>query len=180
MNIFSVMLKFAGVKYAGAVILFSLSIFSVNAIEPIVDEDISIVDAWVRLPPPVAKNSAAYFSIINQTDKDVTIVDVATTSAEITTMHNTVIKQGMSKMIHLKTLLVPAKSQIDFLPNGKHLMLLNLTEKLSRDKAILVTFSLANGKKITTQMRVGEPAGLRSSGEIKMNHNTKDHQHDHH
>ncbi len=133
------------------------------------NKSIMVMYGWVRLTPPIAKNGAAYFTLHNSSDKDVTVVDVKTSISEKANLHDVVFNMGMAKMIHLKELVIPAGNMIAFKPGGKHLMLINLKEKLQIGKEISFTFILSNGEEITSVMKV----------KADDNGNSSEHQHKH-
>jgi len=141
-------------------VIFSLSIFSVNASEPAFTDKhsttrkLSVLDGWIRLTPPVAKNGAAYFVLYNAGQEEITIVDVKTPLAETVAMHDAVIRKGMIRMKHLSMLTVPAGARVAFAPGGKHLMLINLTETLKAGKEFPVNFTLKNGETVSAVMVV--------------------------
>ncbi len=127
-------------------------------------ESLMVMNGWVRLTPPVAKNSAAYFILHNSSDKDVTIVGVQSEIAKMTMMHDVIIEKSMAKMIHLDKLKVPAGAQVEFAPGGKHLMLVGLKNKLQADGKVKIQFKLANGEVINTMMSVKAEANDMSAG----------------
>jgi len=124
---------------------------------------IMVMNGWVRLSPPVAKNGAAYFMLHNSSDQDVTVIDVQTTVAETAALHDVVVEMSMAKMVHLKELKIPAGKMVNFTPGGKHLMLINLKEKLELGKSISVTFKLSNGEEITSVLKVKSDTKNQSS-----------------
>jgi len=113
-----------------------------------------VMNSWVRLTPPVAKNSAAYFAFHNTSDKDITVVGVSSKIAKMTMMHDVIMEKSMAKMVHLDKVKVPAGGQVAFAPGGKHLMFVGLTEKLEADKDVTVLFTLDSGEVITAVMKV--------------------------
>ena len=115
---------------------------------------IMVMNPWIRSAPPMVKNGAAYFILHNSSDKDVTVVDVQSSVAKTASMHDVVVENNLTKMVHLKTLTIPAGKMVNFAPGGKHLMLINLQEKLKVDRVFSVTFILENGEKITSEMKV--------------------------
>ncbi len=123
-----------------------------------------VMNSWVRLTPPVAKNSAAYFVFHNTSDKDITVVGVSSKIAKMTMMHDVVMEKNMAKMVHLDKVKVPAGGQVEFAPGGKHLMFVGLTEKLDAAKDVTVKFTLDSGEVITTVMKVKAESKSMSGG----------------
>jgi|GEM_PF-4777008 len=118
------------------------------------DNGVKISGGWIRLTPPVAKNSAAYFVVHNTSTLDIQIIGVSTPVAETATMHNTSIEQSMARMIHLKKLNIPAGGEIEFASGGMHLMLVNLQKQLKANMEIPILFELSTGEKLKTKFIV--------------------------
>ncbi len=123
-----------------------------------------VMNGWVRLTPPVAKNSAAYFVFHNASDKDITVVGVSSKIAKMTMMHDVVMEKNMAKMVHLDKVKVPAGGQVEFAPGGKHVMFVGLTEKLDAAKDVTVKFTLDSGEVITAVMKVKAESKSMSGG----------------
>ncbi|MCP4414390.1 MAG: copper chaperone PCu(A)C [Gammaproteobacteria bacterium] len=123
-----------------------------------------VMNGWVRLTPPIAKNSAAYFVFHNSSDKDITVVGASSKIAKMTMMHDVVMEKSMAKMVHLDKVKVPAGGQVEFAPGGKHLMFVGLTEKLDAAKDVTVKFTLDSGEVITTVMKVKAESKSMSGG----------------
>jgi len=129
-----------------------------------IKQSLMVMNGWVRLTPPVAKNSAAYFIFHNTSDKDVTVVGVSSKIAKMTMMHDVVIEKSMARMVHLDKVKVPAGRQVAFAPGGKHLMLVGLTKKLEAGKDVQIQFELDNGEVINTMMKIKSEGEDMSTG----------------
>ena len=71
-----------------------MSLYSISALA-----DVIVSNAWIRQVPPVATNTAAYFSLTNKTESDIHIVNVTTDVAESVTMHDMLIENDMTRMV---------------------------------------------------------------------------------
>lgn len=89
----------------------------------------SIKDVWAR-PANAEGNSAIYLDIQNNLDKDEELLGVSTNVADITEIHKTVIDNGISQMVHIDRLVVPAKKAVNLKPKGIHIMLMKLKRTL--------------------------------------------------
>ena len=141
--------KIISLLFIATAAVHQLSVFGEDSVQNII-----VKDAWVRQTPPVSRNSAAYFILSNTGNMDVTIVHVEASIAEKANMHDFVIKKNMGRMLHLPQLTIPAGEQVVFAPGGKHLMLVNLTEKLELNKDVSVIFTLVDGQKIVSKMPI--------------------------
>ena len=94
-------------------------------------------DIWAR-PGDVGKTSAIYFEITNPLAKDEELVAAHTDVASMTEIHKTVVEKGISQMVHIDRLVIPAGQTIHFKPKGLHIMLMGLKQHLkSGDKLFL-------------------------------------------
>lgn len=115
-----------------------------NNLSPIKDEKIEqettpaktsnhveIIAPWARPTNPANNNSAAYFQIQNNSDREVNLINVSSDIANKVELHNSYIdEKGVSKMAKVDKLVIPAKGDITLKPGGMHVMLLDLKDKL--------------------------------------------------
>ncbi len=95
---------------------------------------VSIKNAWYRIPVPGARVTAGYFTIVNNADQSDRLVSATGTLAATLELHDMTMKDGEHKMIHLPSVDIPAKSQVEFKPGGKHLMFIDLNSKVDHQK----------------------------------------------
>ena len=112
-------------------------------------------DSWARAAE-LSKNSAVYMSLINKTNHDVTLVDVS--AAEVAgsvAMHETVIDaNGVSSMIELDKIVIPANKTVNLAPKGLHFMLLNLKKTLVDGDKFEVTLTFDDKSVRTVEVEV--------------------------
>lgn len=122
--------------------------------------DASVSDAWIRLSAVPTNPSAAYFAL-NGGSKGKTLVSVSTPAAGRAEMHESMTSDGMMSMTPLKTVKVPAGGKVAFAPGGKHVMLYSVRGGTRPGSTIPLTFTFADGSKLTAQAKVvgaGDPA----------------------
>ena len=115
--------------------------------------------AWVRLVPPVAKNSAAYVEIKNTGDEVLQIESAVSPVAEVVEVHQTSMVDGVMRMSEVKGLQVPVGGKVEMKPGGYHVMLINLKEPLQKDQMVPVTIKFTAGQELTVQAKVKEMQG---------------------
>jgi len=115
--------------------------------------------AWVRLVPPVAKNSAAYLEIQNTGDKVLQIKSADSPVAEVVEVHQTTMADGVMRMTEVKGLQVPVDGKVTMKPGGYHVMLINLKEPLQKGQVVPVTIKFTAGQELTVQAKVKEMQG---------------------
>ena len=90
-----------------------------NTAPPLVASDVVVTE-----PLPGRGMSAAYLSLTNSTDADITITRVVSPEFARVEIHESSLEQGVSRMRQLPELVVPADSTITLAQGGKHLMLM--------------------------------------------------------
>jgi len=92
---------------------------------------IKVHNSWIRLTPPVVKNSAGYASIYNGSDADVKLVAVKSGLSKKIEIHEHKMVDGLMKMREVAGgLTIPAKTSVELKPGGYHIMLMGLNLKL--------------------------------------------------
>ncbi|WP_370280119.1 copper chaperone PCu(A)C [Pontibacterium sp.] len=115
--------------------------------------------AWVRLVPPVAKNSAAYMEIQNTGDKVLQVESATSPVAEVVEVHQTSMVDGVMRMSEVKGLQVPVGGKVEMKPGSYHVMLINLKEPLQKGQTVPVTIKFTAGQELTVQAKVKEMQG---------------------
>ena len=103
-----------------------------TAAEEVKKTTLEISGAWARASLSSNNNSAAYMSINNPTDKQITILGAsAAVVANNVELHKSFVdEQGVSRMTSIDKIVVPANSTIELAPGGIHVMLFDLKRKL--------------------------------------------------
>ncbi len=92
---------------------------------------IKISEAWARLPIGLSNNSAAYMKIYNITNDEITISLENSDIANRIELHNNIVDNaGVTKMIKVDLLTIPAFSDVELKPGGMHIMLLGIKKSL--------------------------------------------------
>ena len=88
-------------------------------------------DVVINAPPPGMKMSAGYLTLHNNTSEPITITRVSSPQFGSVEMHETVIRDGISRMVALDEVSIPAGQSVDFEPGAKHLMLMRPAGELT-------------------------------------------------
>ncbi|WP_375383432.1 copper chaperone PCu(A)C [uncultured Sphingomonas sp.] len=115
-------------------------------------KDLSVDQAWVRLPAVPGQPAAAYFTL-HGGPADATLIDVSTDVAIRSEMHETMRGMGggaagMTRMTPVPSVSVPARSTGRFAPGGRHVMFFGLDPSVKRGGAMTLTFTFGNGERI--------------------------------
>ena len=134
---------------------FVLSIVSIAAV---FGADIEIEGAYARASIPNAPNSAAFFVIKNNSDKDIAITSANSDIAEKNELHTHIKENQMLKMMKIEKLVVPAKSSLELKSGGDHVMLIGLKKELKAGDEISLELSFSDGDKKSIKVPVKDLA----------------------
>ena len=123
---------------------FVLSILSIAAV---FGADVEIDGAYARASIPNVPNSAAFFVIKNNSDKDIAITSANSDIAEKNELHTHIKENKMMKMMKIEKLVVPAKSSLELKSGGDHVMLMGLKKELKAGDEINLELSFSDGDK---------------------------------
>lgn len=123
---------------------FVLSIVSIAAV---FGADVEIDGAYARASIPNVPNSAAFFVIKNNSDKDIAITGANSDIAEKNELHTHIKENKMMKMMKIEKLVVPAKSSLELKSGGDHVMLMGLKKELKVGDEINLELSFSDGDK---------------------------------
>ena len=119
--------------------------------------ELSVTDAWVRLPAVAGHPAAAYFTLHGGAT-DATLIDVSTDVAIRAELHETKSVGGAMTMAPLASVAVPARGAVPFAPGGRHVMLFDLNPSVKRGGSMTLTFSFADG------LHIQQDAGVIAAG----------------
>ena len=134
---------------------FVLSILSIAAV---FGADVEIDGAYARASIPNVPNSAAFFVIKNNSDKDIAITSANSDVAEKNELHTHIKENKMMKMIKIEKLVVPAKSSLELKSGGDHVMLIGLKKELKAGDEISLELSFSDGDKKSIKVPVKDLA----------------------
>lgn len=100
-------------------------------------------EAWARSANQ-DRNSAIYLDIENELDQDDELLGVETKIADMSSIHKTVVDNGISQMVHIDRLVVPAKKVVSLKPTGIHIMLMKLKQSLKSGDEFEVSLNFKN------------------------------------
>ena len=134
---------------------FVLSIVSIAAV---FGADIEIDGAYARASIPNVPNSAAFFVIKNNSDKDIAITSANSDIAEKNELHTHIKENQMLKMMKIEKLVVPAKSSLELKSGSDHVMLMGLKKELKAGDEINLELSFSDGDKKSIKVPVKDLA----------------------
>jgi len=137
-------------------LLFSVNVLA-NALE--------ISSQHVRATPPHVKNSAAFFTITNDTNKNIKLIAVKSDIAEKVQIHNNINEDGMMKMRQVESIIIEANGSTSLQPGGYHVMFLGLKNDLTEGDNVELALYFDNGD----QIKINAPVQKISASHEKSN-----------
>lgn len=139
---------------------FAMLLFSAGAAGAA--EPPAIADAWIRATPPGARTAAAYLTITSGSAAD-RLLGAATPAAGAVEIHTHVVEAGLSRMVRLPELTLPAREAVRLEPGGLHLMLLELRAPLAPGTTVAMSLRFAQAGTLEIEVpvvdaRTGAPA----------------------
>lgn len=129
--------------------------------------EIKIENSYIRATPPNINNSAAFLTINNTSNKNITLLKVKSKISSHVEIHTSSMKNGMMSMYQIKELNIPAKSKVSLKPGSFHIMLIGLkdkTLKINDEYEFTLVFSDQKELKIIIPVK-------KIMHKMKMNHN---------
>ena len=133
-------------------------VLSIASIAAVFGADVEIDGAYARASIPNVPNSAAFFVIKNNSDKDIAITSANSDIAEKNELHTHIKENQMLKMMKIEKLVVPAKSSLELKSGGDHVMLIGLKKELKAGDEISLELSFSDGDKKSIKVPVKDIA----------------------
>lgn len=130
--------------------------------------DLTVSNQYVRATPPHVKNSAAFLTLTNNTDKNINLVSVSSDIADRVELHNHISEDGLMKMRQVETIMIQKHSSTSLQPGGYHVMFLGLKNDLVVGQSVNISLYFDNGEKVEIAAPVQK---------ITMSHNTTEKKH---
>ncbi len=132
---------------------FFMSVLFVSIMTP-VSADLVIDNSFVRAAIMQQRNSAAFMSITNQSDKNSSIVRAESPIANIVELHTHINDNGVMRMRQIPQIDLPAGKKVVLKPGGLHVMLLGLTQDLTVGEQVEITLIFSDESKKTLSIPV--------------------------
>ena len=133
-------------------------VLSIASIAAVFGADVEIDGAYARASIPNVPNSAAFFVIKNNSDKDIAITSANSDAAQKNELHTHIKENQMMKMMKIEKLVVPAKSSLELKSGGDHVMLMGLKKELKAGDEINLELSFSDGDKKSIKVPVKDLA----------------------
>ncbi|MEI6643290.1 MAG: copper chaperone PCu(A)C [Novosphingobium sp.] len=121
---------------------------------------VSVVDPVIKLPTVPGNPGVLYFTIEQDAGKANTLVAVHVDGAGRAEMHESKTVNGVTSMDQVTSVTFSQDQPAEFKAGGYHVMLFNLASTMKAGKDVEVTFTLANGDKVSTFVPVQETGAM--------------------
>ena len=138
--------------------MLRLIVLLCSLVTGVVYAEIIVTDATVRLLPPGVPNTAAYFSIQNQSDTDQTLVGASADFVAKAEIHNHILVDDMMSMKQQSEVVIQPGETVSFSPGGLHIMLFGLKQPLREGQSVVFSLQTKEGKLISVTAKVALPS----------------------
>lgn len=115
---------------------------------------IRVEGAYINVPVPGTKHTAAYFILRNLGEKPAQLVSVTADVATRSELHSHTTKDGMMQMRKEEKISVPAKSSVAFASGSYHVMLFDLQRSIQSGEELQLLLTFADGKHVLATAKV--------------------------
>lgn len=138
-------------------------------------QDYIVEDVRARPSLGVAKNSAAFFTIENPTDKADKLVSAESDVAKKVELHTHIKENNVFKMRPVESIDIPAHGKAVLQSGGLHVMLIGVHSKLKIGDKFKLKLNFEHGAPITISVPVQKMTGHKKMMHKKMDHTKMDH-----
>ncbi|MDT9593178.1 copper chaperone PCu(A)C [Nocardioides zeae] len=114
------------------------------------DASLTLVDPWIKATAEGEDMTAAFGTIVNDTDADITVVGASTEAAGVVELHEVVSDGSGGMLMQPKEggFVVPAGGSHDLVAGGDHIMLMELSSALVSGDEVAVSLELEDGSTV--------------------------------
>lgn len=138
--------------------MLRLMMFLCGFVTSVVYAEVIVSNATVRLLPPGVPNTAAYFSIQNDSDTQQILIGASAEFANKAEIHNHILVNDMMSMQQQSEVVIPPGESVQFSPGGLHIMLFGLKQPLHEGQSVTITLLTKDGKSINITANVTQPS----------------------
>jgi len=121
-------------------------LFLVFSVSVLLANDIKVEEPYVRATPPHLPNSAAFMTIKNDSNENVSIVKATSNVSKVVELHTHDLKDGVMTMYQIPKIDILSKSQTVLKPGGLHIMFIGLNNPRKVGQSVSLTLEFSNGK----------------------------------
>ena len=115
-------------------------------------ESVLVTQPWARASITASRPAAVYLTLESPAGDRLT--GITTPVAEQVVVHATEEENGISRMVHVPALQLPAGEPVTLAPGGAHVMLMGLDAKLVEGESFPMTLRFENAPELTVEVPV--------------------------
>lgn len=131
---------------------------------PITLGAVTVFHVWARATPMSAKTGVIYLTLTNAGAVSDELVGVSTPVAESAQVHSSMNDGGVMKMSEVTNLDLPPGASIVLQPSAMHLMLVNLTRRLTEGDKFPLVLTFQHAGNIEVEVLVGKVGAMTDPG----------------
>lgn len=116
--------------------------------------EVEITSAWARPTANTRTPGGVFLTLTNHGREAVTLTGAKSDIARMAHLHHTGNKGGMMTMDMVDTLVIEAGKSVRFAPGGHHIMLMGLSEKLTKGITFNLTLTFKEADELTVSVEV--------------------------
>lgn len=119
-------------------------------------EGLMVKDPYARAARPSAPTGAAFMTLMNHSDQDITLIGVSSDVAKRVELHTHIDNgEGVMKMTEIEGgITIPAGEVHMMKRGGDHVMMMGLTQSLVDGETISITFEFEGGAEMVVEIPV--------------------------
>jgi copper(I)-binding protein len=115
--------------------------------------NIDVTDAWARATPGNSNTAAVYLHIVSAKDGD-KLLGADSAIAQKVEVHDDMVQNGVSKMTATGAVDIAAGATVNFMPGGRHFMLMGLKAPLKEGDSFLLTLKFDKAGTQNTAVKI--------------------------
>ncbi|TPH16111.1 copper chaperone PCu(A)C [Litorilituus lipolyticus] len=141
-------------NYFSFVLITIVSFFAVSIQANELSIEIKAADAYVRASIPGTEITSAYMTIVNNSEKTVTLTKVSSKISPQIEIHQNIMINDMMKMQKLESVKIKGNESLVLQPSGLHLMLFKLTHALKPNEVVELALHFSDEQVKVVQLPV--------------------------
>lgn len=118
------------------------------------EDQVAVMNSWVREPIVESDIHAGYFTLINMSDSPLVLQKIESKAYAKVEIHEMKHVNGLMKMRKIDSLTIPVNGKVILAPRGKHLMLIKPKQEIKSGGKIELKLVFNNGKSQTLVMPI--------------------------
>lgn len=128
--------------------------------------EIKVDQPYARAVPPGQPNSAAFMSLKNTSDTEISLVSASSSVSKVAELHTHTNENGVMKMRQVPQITLKGNQQVELKPGGLHIMLIGLKQNLVKGETADLTLNFSDGSSESLDISVKDV--MSGMGHMKM------------